>query len=76
MVQLRVLHRYANNREAYEKHQEFEADDEHAKWLLADAPGCFEVIEPKPDADSPAPRRKRLRKPPENKAVQAPPEEK
>lgn len=73
MVKLRVIARYASNTEVYVPGQEIEVTEQHAQFLRADAPGCFEVIEDKPVRK---PARKRVRKPPADKAVGEAPSEK
>ena len=57
MVRLRCVGNYRRQEEVYHKGQIFEADDEHAAWLMQDAPGTFEV------APEPPPKPKRKRKP-------------
>lgn len=48
----------------------FDADEDLVTFLMADAPGCFvEHKEPKP-------RRKRVKRPPEDKMVTSPAKEK
>ena len=71
MIKLKIVSRYSNGREVYLPGQVIEVEDVHARWLQADAPGCFEVwTEPK------KPQTRRVRKPPVDKAIKEPPEEK
>ena len=46
MIKLRCVLTYANGplNLAYEVGTVFDADDAQATYLLADAPGCFEVV--------------------------------
>lgn len=48
LVTLRALANYTNAQEHYPEGHEFDTDEEHAAWLMRDAPGCFEQIKPKP----------------------------
>lgn len=68
-MRLRCVAAYRNDPRnvIYRAGDEFDATDEHAAFLLADAPGCFEHVKPKA---------KRVRKPPQDKAMREPPEEK
>jgi hypothetical protein len=36
------MSRYSNGREYYQAGQVFEAEPEHAAWLMHDSPGAFE----------------------------------
>jgi hypothetical protein len=55
---------------------EFDATPELAAYLMADSPGCFEEVVEEEVAPSEPLSSKRVRKPPRDKAVKAPPEEK
>lgn len=69
MIKLRVKGSYVNRGVAYSPGQVIDVSDEEARFLMADAPGCFEPVRN-------TRRRKRVRKPPQNKMVEAAPEEK
>ena len=71
---LKCVARYRNDARGliYLVGSEFEIEDALASFLLADAPGCFEeVVEKKAPA-----RRKRVGRPPKDKAVSEPEVEK
>lgn len=64
---LKCVGRYRNDPRnvVYQVGEVFEASDEDAAYLLADAPGCFEVVV-----------EKAVRKPARDKAVRSAPEDK
>jgi hypothetical protein len=41
-MKLRAKGSYSNGREYYQAGQVFEAEPEHAAWLMRDSPGTFE----------------------------------
>jgi hypothetical protein len=65
---VKCVSRYVSTRGdlAYEEGRIYELSSSLVDWLMRDAPGCFELI----------PERKSMRRPPRNKAVQEPPQEK
>lgn len=77
---VRCLENYHTERPGlyFDAGQVYEMDPEKAAWLMRDAPGCFELVrEPEPEPEpKPRTRRKSVKKPPQNKAVLEPVEEK
>lgn len=49
-MKLWVLEYYSNKGYSLEKGQVIEVDENTARWLLADAPGCFSLWEPEQKA--------------------------
>jgi len=64
---LRCVSSYRNQDEGYTAGQVFEAEDEPAEWLMNDAPGSFELVQPTTEK----PKTRRVAKPPKTTAVQA-----
>lgn len=69
MIKLKCILPYRNDPRGwlYKPGTVFDATEADAKFLLADAPGCFEVVKPKA---------KRVGRPPKDKMVAEPTKEK
>jgi hypothetical protein len=61
-MKLRVLQDYCCRSVVYRAGRVIVVSDEEGAWLLNDAPGCFELDEPK--------QRKAVKKPPADKMMQ------
>lgn len=70
-VRLKVLSNYSNQSVTFDADQVIEVDEAMARWLMSDAPGCFEPEadkQPEPDnAESDEPEDKAVSEPPQDK---------
>lgn len=61
-MRLRVVADYQAGVRRYRAGEVIEAGERLAEFLLRDAPGCFEVIDPEPRAEAPKPLTRPQRK--------------
>ena len=72
LVRLKALGRYRNRDVYYQPGTVIELPADQAAFVLRDAPGCFEVVQP-PVVENDEPDAKALDAPPQDKMVKRPP---
>lgn len=70
-VKLRVISRYVCRDVVHEVGHEWFPSEAEMRFLMADAPGCFEIVQPKPPAPA-EPEVRAPERPPRNRAILEP----